>query len=41
MGQLTHFDRKGRAKMVDVSVKKITKWEAVASAVVVIKPRTL
>ena len=41
MGQLTHFDRKGRAKMVDVSGKKITKREAVASADIVIKPRTL
>ena len=41
MGQLTHFDSKGRAKMVDVSRKKVTKREAVASADVIMKPGTM
>jgi len=41
MGQLTHFDRKGRAKMVDVSGKRVTKREAVASADVIMKSGTL
>jgi len=36
-----HFDRKGRAKMVDISGKKITKREAIASANVIMKPKTL
>ena len=41
MGQLTHFDKEGRAKMVDVSGKKVTKREAVVSADVVVNPKTL
>ena len=41
MGQLTHFDREGRAKMVDISGKKITKREAIAFANVIMKPETL
>ena len=41
MRQLTHFDREGRAKMVDVSGKKVTKREAVVSADVVVNPKTL
>lgn len=41
MVKLTHFDRKGRAKMVDVSGKRITKREAIASADVIMKPKTL
>ncbi|HEA47157.1 MAG TPA: cyclic pyranopterin monophosphate synthase MoaC [bacterium] len=41
MGQLTHFDREGRAKMVDVSGKKVTKREAITSADVIMKPETL
>ncbi|MBU4310077.1 cyclic pyranopterin monophosphate synthase MoaC [bacterium] len=36
-----HFDREGRAKMVDISGKKVTKREAVASADVIMKPKTL
>lgn len=41
MRRLTHFDREGKAKMVDVSGKKITKREAIASATVIMKPETL
>ncbi len=41
MGQLTHFDRKGRAKMVDISGKRVTKREAIASADVIMKTKTL
>ncbi|MBU4310328.1 cyclic pyranopterin monophosphate synthase MoaC, partial [bacterium] len=41
MGQLTHFDKEGRARMVDISGKKATKREAMASADVIMKPRTL
>jgi cyclic pyranopterin phosphate synthase len=41
MGQLTHFDKEGRARMVDISEKKITKREAIASANVIMKPKTL
>ncbi len=36
-----HFDREGRAKMVDVSGKRVTKREAVASATVIMNPKTL
>jgi len=41
MRQLTHFDEEGRAKMVDVSGKKVTKREAIASADVIMRPETL
>ncbi len=41
MVKLTHFDRKGRAKMVDISGKRVTKREAIASAKVIMKPKTL
>jgi len=41
MAELTHFDKEGRAKMVDVSGKKVTKREAVVSADVVVNPKTL
>ncbi|MQY69913.1 MAG: cyclic pyranopterin monophosphate synthase MoaC [Firmicutes bacterium] len=41
MGQLTHFDREGRARMVDISGKKITKREAIASADIIMKTKTL
>ena len=40
MDKLTHFDEMGRSKMVDVSEKKITLREAVASGVVSMKPDT-
>lgn len=38
---LTHFDSRGRARMVDVSVKDITLREAVARGKVVMRPETL
>jgi cyclic pyranopterin phosphate synthase len=41
MAGLTHFDKKGRARMVDISNKKITTREAIASASVTMKPTTL
>ena len=40
VGKLTHFDEKGRSKMVDVSEKEITLREAVASGVISMKPHT-
>jgi cyclic pyranopterin phosphate synthase len=39
--KLSHYDRAGRAKMVDVSTKTATKREARASAFVVLKPAVL
>lgn len=39
--QLTHLDRRGAARMVDVSQKKITRRRAVASAWVHMAPATL
>jgi cyclic pyranopterin phosphate synthase len=41
MGELTHFNEQGRAKMVDVSDKQITKRTAVVSGKVIMKPATL
>ncbi len=41
MAKLTHFNKKGRAKMVDVSGKRVTKREAAASADVIMKTKTL
>jgi cyclic pyranopterin monophosphate synthase len=41
MGKLTHFDREGRARMVDVGAKAATRREAVVSGKVVMKPETL
>jgi cyclic pyranopterin phosphate synthase len=38
---LTHADRSGRARMVDVSAKPATRREAVARAVVRMRPATL
>ncbi len=40
-GELTHFDSRGRARMVDVSGKDITRREAVARAEVLMRPETL
>ncbi|MCI0528903.1 MAG: cyclic pyranopterin monophosphate synthase MoaC [Nitrospira sp.] len=40
MNPLTHFDEQGRARMVDVSDKAVTKREAVAQGVVYMKPET-
>ena len=39
--QLTHIDRQGRARMVDVGGKAVTERVARASAVVVMQPETL
>jgi cyclic pyranopterin phosphate synthase len=39
--KLTHYDRAGRARMVDVSGKPATKREAEASAFVAMKPEVL
>lgn len=38
---LSHYDRSGRARMVDVSGKSVTKREAEASAFVAIRPEVL
>lgn len=40
LNPLTHFDEQGRARMVDVSDKAVTKREAVAQGVVYMKPET-
>jgi cyclic pyranopterin phosphate synthase len=39
--KLSHYDRSGRARMVDVSAKSATKREAEASAFVALKPAVL
>jgi cyclic pyranopterin monophosphate synthase len=39
--KLSHYDRAGRARMVDVSAKAATKREAEASAFVVLRPAVL
>jgi cyclic pyranopterin monophosphate synthase len=39
--KLSHYDRSGQARMVDVSAKSATKREAEASAFVVLKPKVL
>ncbi|MDQ7786204.1 MAG: cyclic pyranopterin monophosphate synthase MoaC [Thermodesulfovibrionales bacterium] len=41
MKKLTHLDRQGRARMVDVSKKPLTQREAVAQCSVVMKRETL
>jgi cyclic pyranopterin phosphate synthase len=41
MAKLTHFDREGRARMVDVSAKPVTHRMAVASGRVLMKAQTL
>jgi len=41
MGKLTHFDREGRARMVDVGAKAATRRIAVVSGKVVMKPETM
>lgn len=40
MGELTHLDAEGRAHMVDVSGKDISRREAVAEALVSMSPQT-
>jgi cyclic pyranopterin monophosphate synthase len=39
--KLSHYDRSGRARMVDVSAKSPTRREAEASAFVTLKPKVL
>ena len=41
MMEFTHFNEQGRAKMVDISEKEITKREATASTMVKMAPSTL
>jgi cyclic pyranopterin phosphate synthase len=41
MAKLSHFDRAGRARMVDVSAKPVTKRTAIASGRVLMKAQTL
>ena len=41
MNDFTHFGAEGRARMVDVSDKDITRRSATASASVLISPETL
>src|SRR5271170_4735920 len=41
MAKLSHYDRTGRAKMVDVSAKSASQRKAEASAFVVMKPGVL
>jgi cyclic pyranopterin phosphate synthase len=41
MKKLSHFDEKGRARMVNVGGKPVTQREAVASGLVLMKPSTL
>jgi cyclic pyranopterin phosphate synthase len=41
MAKLSHFDEEGRARMVDVGAKPVTRREAVASGRVIMKPQTL
>src|SRR3954465_4827098 len=40
MGELTHLDSSGRARMVDVAAKDVTERRAVARAVVQMSPET-
>jgi cyclic pyranopterin phosphate synthase len=41
MKRLTHLDKEGRAKMVDISEKPLTQREAVAKCTVYMKPKIL
>ncbi len=41
MAKLSHVDRDGRARMVDIGAKAVTRREAVASALVKLGPETL
>ena len=41
MAKLSHYDRAGRARMVDVSGKKVTRREAQASAFVAMNPAVM
>lgn len=39
--EFTHFNEQGRAKMVDISEKDVTKREAIATSMVKMQPSTL
>lgn len=39
--ELTHFDEEGKARMVDISGKRITRREAVAGGTVFMRPETI
>jgi cyclic pyranopterin phosphate synthase len=41
MPKLTHIDPEGRARMVDVGAKPVTRREAVASCIIKLGPETL
>lgn len=41
MAKLTHTDRKGKAKMVDIGAKPVTRREAEASCLIKLGPETL
>ena len=41
MAKLSHVDREGKARMVDVGAKAVTRREAVASAFVRLSPETI
>ncbi len=41
MAELTHFDAKGKSRMVDVSDKEMTERVAVAAGSVVMAPDTM
>jgi len=41
MGNFTHFDEKGNARMVDVSEKQVTSREAVAEGIIVMSDECL
>ncbi|MFB0526218.1 MAG: cyclic pyranopterin monophosphate synthase MoaC [bacterium] len=41
MKEFTHFDREGRAKMVDVTKKRMTKRSATATGTIFMKEKTL
>jgi cyclic pyranopterin phosphate synthase len=41
MKEFTHFDREGRAKMVDVTEKRMTKRSATATGIIFMKQETL
>jgi cyclic pyranopterin phosphate synthase len=41
MAKLSHVDREGKARMVDIGAKAVTRREAIASAFIKLGPRTL
>jgi cyclic pyranopterin phosphate synthase len=41
MAKLSHVDREGKARMVDIGAKAVTRREAAASAFIKLGPRTL